>query len=211
MVIPHSLRPAVLTLLHEGHQGINRTKALARKSIWWPGISADITSLVTNCEQCASTRVNLAEPLVSTVLPGRLWELVGVDLFHLRSQTFILVVDHHSRYPEVVTLRSTTAQAVVDVFKSIFARHGIPREVRSDIGPPFSSREFAVLAASYGFDHVTSSPHYAQSNVEAERMVRTIKELFRKAIDPHLALLSYRDTPGVDGFSPAQLLMGRQL
>ncbi|XP_037279907.2 uncharacterized protein LOC119172865 [Rhipicephalus microplus] len=103
------------------------------------------------------------------------------------------------------------AQAVIDVLKSIFARHGIPREVRSDNGPLFSSREFAALAASYGFDHVTSSPHYAQSNGEAERMVRTIKELFRKATDPHLALLSYRDTPGVDGFSPAQLLMGRQL
>ncbi|XP_054926179.1 uncharacterized protein [Dermacentor andersoni] len=42
-------------------------------------------------------------------------------------------------------------------------------------------------------------------------MVRTIKDLFRKSKDPHLALLSYRDTPGVDGFSPAQLLMGRQL
>nr|XP_037270742.1 uncharacterized protein K02A2.6-like [Rhipicephalus microplus] len=211
MVIRHSLRPAVLTLLHEGHQGINRTKALARESIWWPGISADITSLVTNCEQCASTRENLAEPLVSTVLPGHPWELVGMDLFHLRSQTFILVVDYHSRYPEVVTLRSTTAQAVIDVLKSIFARHGIQREVRSDNGPPFSSREFAALAASYGFDHVTSSPNYAQSNGEAERMVRTIKELFRTATDPHLALLSYRDTPGVDGFSPAQLLMGRQL
>ncbi|XP_037509635.1 uncharacterized protein LOC119386393 [Rhipicephalus sanguineus] len=42
-------------------------------------------------------------------------------------------------------------------------------------------------------------------------MVRTVKDLFRKSKDPHLALLSYRDTPGVDGFSPAQLLMGRQL
>lgn len=134
-----------------------------------------------------------------------------MDLFHLRSQTFILVVYYHSRYPQVVTLRSTTAQAVIDVLKSIFARHGIPREVRSDNGSPFSSHEFAALAASYGFDHVTSSPHYAQSNGEAERMVRTLKELFRKAADPHLALLSYRDTPGVDGFSPAQLLMGRQV
>lgn len=57
----------------------------------------------------------------------------------------------------------------------------------------------------------TSSPHFAQSNGEAERMIRTVKDLFRKADDPHLALLSYRDTPGVNGFSPAQLLMGRQL
>lgn len=35
--------------------------------------------------------------------------------------------------------------------------------------------------------------------------------MFRKAKDPHLALLSYRDTAGVDGFSSALLLTGQQL
>ncbi|XP_037505911.1 uncharacterized protein K02A2.6-like [Rhipicephalus sanguineus] len=162
-------------LLHEGHQGINRTKALARDSVWWPGISADIASLVANCEQCASTRVNLAEPLVSTALPGRPWEFLGMDLFHLNGRTFLLVVDYYSWFPEVVTLRSTTARAVIDALKSIFARHGIPQDVRSDNGPPFSSQEFAAFAVSYGFNHATSSPHYARSNGEAERMVRTVK------------------------------------
>nr|XP_050038007.1 uncharacterized protein K02A2.6-like [Dermacentor andersoni] len=211
IVIPSSLRPAVLTLFHEGHQGINRTKVLARESVWWPGISTDIASLVANCEQCASTRVNFAEPLLSTALPGHPWEFLGMDLFHLNGQTYILVVDYYSRFPEVVTLRSTTAQAVIDALKSIFARHGIRQEVRSDNGPPLSSQEFAAFAASYGFNHRTSSPHYAQSNGEVERMVRTIKDLFRKSKDPYLALLMYRDTPGVNGFSPAQLLMGRQL
>nr|XP_050038416.2 uncharacterized protein LOC126535656 [Dermacentor andersoni] len=142
---------------------------------------------------------------------GHPWEFLGMDLFQLNGQTFILVVDYYSRFPEVVTLRSTTAQAVIDALKSIFARHGIPQEGRSDNGPPFSSQEFAAFAASYGFNHRTSSPHYAQSNGEAERMVRTIKDLFRNSKDPYLALLRYRDTPGVNGFSPAQLLMGRQL
>nr|XP_050049913.1 uncharacterized protein K02A2.6-like [Dermacentor andersoni] len=112
-----------------------------------------------------------------------------MDLFHLNGQTFILVVDYCSRFPEVVTLRSTTAQAVIDALKSIFARHGIPQEVRSDNGPPFSSQEFAAFAASYGFNHMTSSPHYAQSNGEAERMVRTIKDPFRKSKDPGSAQL----------------------
>ncbi|XP_037515525.1 uncharacterized protein K02A2.6-like [Rhipicephalus sanguineus] len=134
-----------------------------------------------------------------------------MDLFRLNGQTFLLVVDYYSRFPEMVTLRSTTARAVIDALKSIFARHGIPQDVRSDNGPPFSSQEFAAFAASYGFNRATSSPHYAQSNGEVETMVRTVKDLFRKSKDPHLALLSYRETPGVDGFSPAQLLMGRHL
>ncbi|XP_040356664.1 serine/arginine-rich splicing factor SR45-like [Ixodes scapularis] len=42
-------------------------------------------------------------------------------------------------------------------------------------------------------------------------MVRTVKELFKKSADWPLALLSYRKAPGVTGYSPAQLLMGRSL
>ncbi|XP_040360870.1 uncharacterized protein LOC121048503 [Ixodes scapularis] len=42
-------------------------------------------------------------------------------------------------------------------------------------------------------------------------MVRTVKELFKKSPDWPLALLSYRNAPGVSGYSPAQLLMGRSL
>ncbi|XP_061159755.1 uncharacterized protein K02A2.6-like [Syngnathus typhle] len=81
----------------------------------------------------------------------------------------------------------------------------------SDNGPQFSSQQFKDFAAAYGFRHVTSSPRFAQSNGEAERHVQTVKGLLKKAKDPYLALLAYRATPLANGYSPAQLLMGRRL
>ncbi|XP_037503176.2 uncharacterized protein LOC119377970 [Rhipicephalus sanguineus] len=42
-------------------------------------------------------------------------------------------------------------------------------------------------------------------------MVRTVKEIFKKSPDWPLALLAYRNAPGLTGYSPAQLLMGRSL
>lgn len=55
-------------------------------------------------------------------------------------------------------------------------------------------------------------PHFPQSNGLAEHTVRTVKKLLQGSKDPFLALLSYRTTPLLwCNFSPAELLMGRQL
>ncbi|UYV72435.1 hypothetical protein LAZ67_9003122, partial [Cordylochernes scorpioides] len=72
---------------------------------------------------------------------------------------------------------------------------------------PGSAREFAAFAKGYGFHHVTSSPKFLQSNGMAEAGVKIVK----KNQDPSLGLLEYRATPLENGYSPAELLMGRQL
>ena len=59
--------------------------------------------------------------------------------------------------------------------------------------------------------HVTSSPNYPAANEEAERSVRTVKEIVKKSKDPYLALLTYRTTPLQNLLSPSELIMGRKL
>ena len=41
--------------------------------------------------------------------------------------------------------------------------------------------------------------------------MRTVKDILRKENDPAKALLAYRSTPLASGYSPAQLLMGRNI
>ena len=55
--------------------------------------------------------------------------------------------------------------------KTLFARHGVPEVVKSDNGPLYSSGEFAELAKTWGFRHVTSIPFYPQYNGLVERTV----------------------------------------
>ena len=121
------------------------------------------------------------------------------------------MVDYFSRYCEIGVLRKSTSQQVINHLKAIFARHGIPEIVISDNGLQYSSAEFAKFAEDLGFTHIKSSPKYPQINGEAESMVQTTKNLLAKSDDPYEALLAYRATPLENGFSPADLCMGRRL
>ena len=211
IIIPSQLRQEILNKIHTGHQGIHKCRERARQSVWWPGISRQLEDLIRSCPHCCKERLQPVEPLMPTNFPKLPWEKVATDLFYWQGSNYILVVDYLSRYIEIARLTKETSSEVIRQLRIIFARHGIPREVISDNGPQFASWEFSKFAKAYDFIHTTSSPRYPQSNGEAERAVRTIKALLKKADDPPLALLAYRSTPLKNGYSPAELLMCRKL
>ena len=211
LVIPSAMRNDVLAKIHQGHQGVVKCRERARQSVWWPGLSQQLNELVQNCRTCIKERTNHTEPLMPSDLPERPWQKLGADLFTLKGKMYLLVVDYYSRYVEVANLSLTKSADITAHLKSMFAHHGIPEVLVSDNGPQFAARGFTTFAANYGFQHVTSSPKFPQSNGESERAVQTVKNLLKKAEDPYLALLAYRTTPLKNGFSPAELLMGRRL
>ena len=71
--------------------------------------------------------------------------------------------------------------------------------LRSDNGPCYSSKEFHNFLSFYQVDHITSSPHYPQSNGFAEALVGITKKLMEKSVKEgklwNYGLLQYRTTP----------------
>ncbi|KAL0175063.1 hypothetical protein M9458_031031, partial [Cirrhinus mrigala] len=210
------MRPVILERLHAAHQGIQRTKELARRYLYWPGMSTEIQNMdkrSTVCQQLMPK--NQKEPLKPHKLPELPWYKLGVDIFELKGQSFLLTVDYFSKYQEVQQILDKAACAVVGKLKAVFARHGIPKEIISD-HVPFASAEVRQFAKDWGINWKYSSPGYPQSNGMAERSIKTIKLMLKKAeqgkMGPHLALLSLRNTPVTGlGYLPAELLMGRVL
>ena len=75
VIIPLSLRPKMLSVIREGHLGIEKCKSLARQSLYWPGIISDIEELVGKCSICNSYRCKQQqEPLIPHPVPHRPWQ-----------------------------------------------------------------------------------------------------------------------------------------
>ena len=90
IIIPPKLRADVLRHLHDGHQGITRTRTFAASSVWWPGISQDITKVVQNCATCEKYRRERIEPVKSIGIPNRPWNRVVVDFFQHKDKHYLL-------------------------------------------------------------------------------------------------------------------------
>lgn len=216
LIIPKALRSDILELVHIGHKGVEKTLRRARNIVFWPRISQEITELVLNCPVCLERRCsNQKEPLVTPEVPSYPMQLVGTDLFTWDNRRFLVVADYYSHYFEVKELPNIKSQTVINKMKGIFARMGIPEVVLSDNGGCYASEEFAKFSKEWDFVHQTSSPYHSSRNGFAESYVKICKQMFSKAKtakqDALLALLEYRATPLNIGYSPAELLMGRQL
>ena len=151
--------------IHERHLGIERCKARAREALYWPGMSSEITEMISRCSTCLEFRQkHQREPMQPLPPATEDWTRVGTDLFTMQGKDYLLVVD----YPEISLLPDTTSSTVIKHAKSIFTRHGIPRVVISDNGPQYSSKEFQEFAKKWEFQHITSSPYHPEANGKAE-------------------------------------------
>ncbi len=212
IVVPKAMRPAVLEQLHYAHQGIEKCKLRAKGSVFWDGINNDIENAVRKCPACQAHQPSQQkETLLPHDIPPRPWHTLATDLFHWEAETYLLVADMFSKFPLIRRLTSMSSRSVISHMKGIFEEHGIPEKVLSDNGTQYASEEFQVFAKSYGFQHVTSSPHFPRANGFVERMVQTVKSIFTKCketrSDPHLAMLCYRTTPLDHNIaSPSELL-----
>ena len=215
LVIPSDKRSKMLELIHKAHQGVTKTKQLARDLIYWPGINKQIEDIVSRCEHCLKYQYSQQkEPMIISEIPEGPWQRVGTDLFELNGNTYLVIVDYFSNFIEVEHMNDTTSKSLIRVFKQNFARHGIPVVLISDNGPQYVSHEFESFLESYGVEHITSSPRYPQSNGQAEKAVQIIKRLLSKCTDSgddfYEALLMLRNTPRGDIGSPCERLFGRR-
>lgn len=224
LIIPTILRSKVVSIAHQSHQGMVKTKQHIREKVWFPGIDRMVEDAVKSCIPCQASYPGpkQREPLIPTPLPAHPWNSLSVDFAgpFPSGDYALVVIDEFSRFPEVEIVSSTSAAAVIPKLETIFARQGFPKTVKSDNGPPFQGHEFADFAKRCGFEHRKTTPLWPEANGEAERFMRTLNRHVRaseaenrnwKSSMPTF-LMMYRATPHTStGVSPFEALNGRKM
>ena len=212
------MRESTLHQLHEGHLGFTKCYNRAKQTVYWPNLRKELEELVLNCQLCLkhSQAKHKPKPTPSfgQEIPVVPWTKLASDIFHFQNDSYLLIVDFTSQFPIVRKLKSMTAEHVASHFSEVFGEYGWPDSLLTDNGPCYASHEFKQLMLDMSVNHITSSPHYPQSNGIAEKYVQIVKNLFIKAHEEgtnyQKALMIYRNTPLDDSLlSPMQILQGR--
>jgi transposase InsO family protein len=222
-LIPAALRRVTLRRLHASHQGVAKTCARARETVWWPGIEAAIEDTVKRCATCRERLPSqAAEPLEEEARATRPFQRWHADLGKIGSQNYLVLVDEYTGWPSVHIMgKDTTASAVVTALANTFSSFGFPEAFKSDNGLQFVAEETRKALAEWNVRAETSAPHLSRTNGRAEAAVKAIKKLLvgitkegNVQPDPKLlaeGLVALRNTGIEGGPSPAVLAFGRPL
>jgi hypothetical protein len=226
--IPTALRPAILEQLHAGHNGISRTKALARQHCYWPGISKDIERMIASCYECIqASNTPIKATLASWPMSLQPGQRVHLDFAGpLHGHMVLIIVDSYSKWIDAKPMKNATAYATLKFLLRYAADNGMPQLLVSDNGTQFTSKQFQQFCKENGIKHRTSPVYHPQSNGQAEKMVQVYKNFIKKksleagnnVFDIDLAtsqfLLCYRTTPNTatpGNCTPAKAHLGREL
>ena len=184
IVIPKTLRERAISIAHEGHQGLVKTKKLLREKVWFPKIDDEIKRRIEQCAPCQPNSCgSRPDPLQMSPLPPEAWHTLHMDFCgpFPTGEYLFAVIDAYSRFPEVEIVHSTSASAIIPKLDRIFSTHGIPLIIKSDNGPPFNSEDIRKYMAENGINHSRITPLWPQANSEAENFMKPMTKAIRSA------------------------------
>ena len=107
---------------HRTH-GKNRTKTFMRCYVYWPNMDRDIADMKESCKGCAVTAkspTTTCKPWPKTVHP---WQIIHVDFAGpVDNIYYLIVVDSHSKWPEVLQCKRPTTNCTIGFLHELFAR-----------------------------------------------------------------------------------------
>ncbi|XP_014396142.1 PREDICTED: endogenous retrovirus group K member 6 Pol protein-like [Myotis brandtii] len=176
-------RPVVCTALEEARRShaIHHQNASALRLYY--RISREAArSIVRDCGHCPTHFPSPATGVNPRGLrPCDLWQM---DITHVPSFGKLCYVHVCiDTFSHVILASARTGEAFKDVSQHLFqcfSYLGIPRALKTDNGPAYTSRAFKNLCSTFGIAHTTGIPYNPQGQAIVERAHQTLKTQIKK-------------------------------
>ena len=221
IVIPQTLRPRALEILHAAHQGKTSMNLRAEESIFWPGMTLDIAEGRRKCRSCDRDAPSQSRlPPYNPVVPEYPFQHICADYLEAGGRGYGVIVDRFSNWFQLYVGKGGSA-TFISILRRLISDFNIPESLTTDGGKQYTAEETQAFLKTFGIKHRVCSVANPHANSRAELAVKTAKRLLRDNVGINgllntdsmtRALMVYRNTPDRDtGMSPAELLMGRKL
>ncbi len=237
LCIPTALQQKIIYSYHSflGHVGREKLWLYTLPRIQWPNpedAKKDIFAILSICETCQACQRPTSKkgPISFTLVPEEPMSSVALDIFHMPKTTydgkpydcFSLCVDRHSGWTVAIPALYkglTGSKVAKDMLRYQWRPFGIPTKITCDQGAHFAGAWWNTMCANLGIQLSFSQAYHHQANGRAEVAGQQIKERMRKLMtQDHVnwvevlpcVLDRLHDVVGESGFSPYEILFGRQ-
>ena len=144
-----------------GHQGQQRTLALAQEHFWWPMMVNDCRALMRGCQWCRAFEGVVPKALLCPIKVHAPLELIHVDFTSVEStmelnkppsvKNVLVITNHFMRCAMAVITKDQMAKTVAKVLYERFIEvFGVQAKLLSDWGVNFTSALVEELCAMFG-------------------------------------------------------------
>lgn len=232
IVVPKCLSERVILYAHEtslsGHMGINATYKKLCTNFFIPGAMNQCRRLILSCLLCqqgANRSAGSKAPLQSLPIISEPFHTVYIDLVgkiepsSADGHSYILtLIDNATHFATAVALKRTDSVTIAEALMKQFDLVGYPRYIYSDNGSNLSSEILKEIYKTFGIDMKNTPVYWPRANL-VERQHAVIKMIMRKLVNEQprqwhryldALMFAIRTTPNASGYSPFELLFGRQ-
>ena len=164
---------------------------LTCKGYYWPTMKQDVKSYARRYDWCQRQAPIPCAPLgmlnpVTSPWSFAQWEMDIIDhlpITTVQKKFLLLATDYFSKWVEAEAYANIKGKDVSKfVWKNIVCRFGFPRALVANNGPLFDRILFRTFCSELNIKNLYSTPHYPQSNEQANAKNKTLLSALKKML-----------------------------
>ncbi len=170
------------------HSGINETYNTLKDKIYYPKFKEHIQLIINNCEKCQRVKYDrkpIRPKFKLTETPTDKNEIIHVDIFHFKKQSFVTVIDKLTKFAAAYNITDRNWRAKKAIIIEHFAKFGKPKQIIMD--NEFRAEQLIQFLNAEGVEVHLTKPNSHTGNADIERLHSTLLEKLTGIGEPSLS------------------------